>query len=89
MPAMRLTESPASIDAAHVSPANAATAVTPTSGQSLLLPTVIATSATARPNSTPATNAITPRNSYSPMMKPATKAATTAARQPKITRTER
>jgi hypothetical protein len=89
MPAMRRNESPASIDAAHVSPTKAATAVTATRGQSLLLPTVIATSAIARPNNTPATNAITPRNSYSPMMNPATKAATTAATQPKITRTER
>jgi hypothetical protein len=86
---MRLSESPASIDAAHVIPANAATALTATSGQSLLRPTVIATSAIARPNSTPPSSASGPRNSYSPMINPASAAANTAATHPKITRTER
>jgi hypothetical protein len=86
---MRPNESPASIDAAHVMPANAATAATPTSSQSLLRPTVIAASATAKPNNTPASNAIAPRNSYSPMMSPPKAATSTATTQPKITRTER
>jgi hypothetical protein len=86
---MRPNESPASIDAAHVKPRNAAMAVTPTMTQSLLRPTVIATSATARPNSTPATSAIGPRNSYSPRITPPSAATSTAAIQPKITRTER